>query len=351
MKRSMIAMAALAAMGASAAWDRRSADEPRGHELRATNVGGLFAENDDDLAGLSEAERAALAEPDENEESLRAIAGKETPDDKAPPDDKAATNAGADDTAETGDEAVDDKNKPAAAPAPTNAPATTPAPPPEVQEPVAYSVLAPEDADDKIKALRTEKAGAFKKLMDGDMSPEEYSVVEDRVLGDISNIERQVTVATTAAELTMQNAQRSWLQRVNATIDSALKNDGIDYRANKELNEQLDRGVKFLANDPANADKPEQWFLDEAHAMVKARNGIAKPATSGPAASPPASTSRAGKAPDLSGVHPNIARQPAAADSDDGGEFSHLNGLTGMALERAVAKMTPDQQDRWAQES
>lgn len=48
MKKTLIAMAALASMGAtaSAGWSRRSADEPRGHELRALNAGGLMANID-----------------------------------------------------------------------------------------------------------------------------------------------------------------------------------------------------------------------------------------------------------------------------------------------------------------
>lgn len=48
MKKSLIAMAALAAIGESAAagWSRRSTDEPRGHELRSLNAGGLLANVD-----------------------------------------------------------------------------------------------------------------------------------------------------------------------------------------------------------------------------------------------------------------------------------------------------------------
>lgn len=314
-----------------------------------------MAQEKDDLFGLSEQERAALADTtDDDEAALRSIAGKELPAGATEVEKPAAADAAA--AEGEVEEVVDPETpKPTPAPSPAPAPAETPAPSPapvaEVQDPVAYSVTAPEDADDKIKGFRAEKADAFKKLMDGELSPEEYSAIEDRVLGQISDIERQLTVATTAAELTMQNAQRSWLQRVNILMDTAKRDDGVDYRASKEMHEQLDRAVKFLANDPANGDKSEQWFLDEAHAMVKARHGIAKPAAApGPAAAPVAAT-RSGKAPDLANVPPNIARQPAAADSDDGGEFSHLRDLQGMALERAIAKMTPEQQDRWAQES
>jgi hypothetical protein len=116
---------------------------------------------------------------------------------------------------------------------------------------------------------------------------------------------------------------------VNIAAGHGEGDDGIDYRApeQQDLHEQLDRTVKFLANDPANADKPEQWFLDEAHAMVKARTASAspQPPLPGPAAAPPRSrdAQRQGAGP-CGNVPPNIARNPPAADSDDGGEFAHL---------------------------
>lgn len=48
MKKSLIALAAMAAVGdiGVASWSRKSADEPRGHELRALQAGGLMANVD-----------------------------------------------------------------------------------------------------------------------------------------------------------------------------------------------------------------------------------------------------------------------------------------------------------------
>jgi len=392
MKRSLIALAAIAACGASAGWSRRDDSQPHGHELRVLSAGGLFADNEDDLAGLSEQERAALQEPTggEEEETLRAIAGKAAPGgedtvvaatgedtltggDEEEEDEDAAgqdTTAGADttagsDTAAGADTATGAQDT-VQGPAQDTVAGAEKAAAAEAAEPVSYTIAAPEDADAQIKALRTEKAAAFKQLMDGDLTPEQYSAKEDEVTGKISEIERQVTAARVATEISVQNAQRSYLGKVNALLDRARDVDGVDYRAegNKHLHDALDRTVKWLANDPSNADKPEQWFLDEAHAMVKGRFGVGKAAAAPAgqqggadgkpaAAKPPATTSRAGKAPDLSGVPPTVRNLPAAADGgatgDDGGEFAHLNGLTGMALERAVARMTPEQQQRWAE--
>lgn len=48
MKKSLFALAAMAAMGecAAAGWSRKSSDAPRGNELRALNAGGLLANID-----------------------------------------------------------------------------------------------------------------------------------------------------------------------------------------------------------------------------------------------------------------------------------------------------------------
>lgn len=309
--------------------------------------------NEQDLAGLSDEERAALAQTSNEEDALRAIAGEAGDDGGEDGEDGAQDDAG------EGSADAADENKPpappAATPAPTPAPAASSeaAPTPAPQDPVSYTIAAPEDADAQIAALNTEKAGFFKKLMDGAITPEEYSAKESEITGKVLDINRQLTSATVAAEITMQNAQRSWLGKVNALMDTALKNEGVDYRGNKELHEALDRTVKWLAQDPSNADKPEQWFLDEAHTMVKTRFQVGKASTApspAPAASVPAAP-RSGKAPQLENLPPNISRQPAAAESDDGGEFAHLSKLSGMALEQAIARMTPEQQERWAQES
>jgi hypothetical protein len=303
----------------------------------------------DDLEGLSDQERAALEEVDEDEATLRAIAAKEGPTDDDEDDEEAGKGADkgeedADEAAKKEEGAADPeakKDEPAASPAPTEAPK-------DDQPAVVFTATAPEDAADQIKALRAEKAVEFKKLMDGEITPEEYSAKEDAILGQIDAIQTEITTANVATKLTLENAQRSYLGKVNALLDTAKKDEGIDYRApeNKGLHEQLDRAVKFLANDPANADKPEQWFLDEAHAMVKARNGLGKTAAA-PAPDVTKGKTNAGKAPNLSGLPPTVRNVPAAADSDDGGEFAHLSTLSGMALERELSKLSPEQQQRY----
>jgi hypothetical protein len=343
-----------------------------------------MAMEEKDLAGLSPQEREALEGVTDDEATLRAIADKKLPEGSDTVAGGAAA-AGEDEEGEEGDEAQSGDGKDGkteaekaqaaadAAAAATAAAATAEAgkgaekgteaaaaAPVAADQPIVFTATAPEDAAEQVKALRAEKAAEFKKLMDGEVTPEQYSAKEDEILGKITDIDRAVTKAETAADFTVQQAQRSYLGKVNATLDAAKKEDGIDYRApeNKHLHEDLDRTVKFLANDPSNADKPEQWFLDKAHSMVKAMHGLGKAAPAGGAgaaeaagagAAVAAAQTRSGKGPNLDGLPPSLRNVPAAAGSDDGGEFAHLNTLTGMALERAIAKMTPEQQQRWAE--
>lgn len=306
---------------------------------------------EDDLAGLSEQERAALEEDSDDVEALKAIAGKDAPDDDEGDDPPEATPAPT--PAPDGDPDATPEPTPAPTPEPTPAPTAEPAPKAKGDDPITFTAEAPEDAAEKITALRAEKAAAFKKLMDGELEPEAYSAIEDKVLGQISEIERELTTAKVAADFTVQQAERAYRNTVSTVLDAAKKNEGIDYHApeNKHLHEALDRTVKWLANDPANADKPAQWFIEEAHSLVKSRFNLGKSATPQATQAPAASgkQTNAGKAPNLSGLPPTVRNVPAAADSDDGGEFAHLSGLTGMALERAVAKMSPEQQQRWAE--
>jgi hypothetical protein len=230
-------------------------------------------------------------------------------------------------------EAPQPKRKP-----PSKPPAGTFACRPTVQEPVAYTSRRRKTPTSRSRRCAPRRPARSRSSWTASCRPRSTAPRKTEMLGKISDIERQVTVATTAAELTMQNAQRSLPgQRVNALMDAAKKDDGIDYaRATRTCTSALDRTVKWLANDPANADKPEQWFLDEAHAMVKARTAWASqpPRRAAAGRRPLQRGPRGGKAPDLrhAAQHRACPRRP---DSDDGGEFAHLDNLTGMALERA----------------
>jgi hypothetical protein len=91
-----------------------------------------------------------------------------------------------------------------------------------------------------------------------------------------------------------------------------------------------------------------------AHAEVLQAIGrpAGKAAAPAPAPAPAPARGKAGKAPDLSRVPPVLSTVPAAGPADAGahGEFAHLEHLEGFALEKELAKLSPEALDRYLEQ-
>lgn len=344
------------------------------------------AQKDSETAGLSATERAALEDDADETGALDEIAGEGADD----ADDADDADAG-DDAGEGADEGDEDEGKakePAKDPAKAGKPdaaadaaaaaaaaATAAA---EADKPVdviddddedvatlpVLKVEVPKDAADQIKALKTEKRELFKQYNAGTITDEVYQEKLDEADGKLETLTEAVSAARLNAQIAEANQQQmatTWQRKVGSFMDEVKKTEGLDYRSNTALGAALDAVVKDLGNQKdkdgelVNGDKPMGWFLREAHRQVKASFGLvtvpktAKPDDAGKPAA--AGEQRKAKAPDLTKVPPNIRTAPSAAAAEDGGEFSHLATLSGMALEKAVARMTPEQQNRWAEET
>lgn len=207
-----------------------------------------------------------------------------------------------------------------------------------------YRADAVEDYDKKIEDLTT----AFEK---GDIQLAQFNKERDVLV-------RAQTKAEIAEESKKQNLEQRWDWEIDRFMDDAREQKelgNIDYRANKILQASLDAAVKDLASKEENANKSGRWYLTEAHKQVMANFG--RTATEKTADEKAAETAaaealkKAGRRPDLKAVPKTLGGLPAASPSETGSdsEFSHLEKLDGMSLERAIAKMTPEQQDRYAQ--
>jgi hypothetical protein len=93
--------------------------------------------------------------------------------------------------------------------------------------------------------------------------------------------------------------QEAWVKKVEA-LKRSSKGSRVDYNRPEHM-EKLDRHIRYLGTDPANAGKPLDWFLRTADEMTRAR------ASSG-----------------------------GSSDSPRG-----LENLKGMDLERALARLSP----------
>ena len=342
--------------------------------------------SDNEKSGLSDEELEALDDVEEGAPADTAGQGDED-DDNAPAatgddDDDADAKASADD-ADADDKAGDDDAAAAAATAedkPADAPAADAGKPAatadstteelgEIEQtleapPIAL-VAVPDTSNYEAErgVLLDERKELRAKHRDGDISSDEYDEKLDAINDKINALDRTKADADAALRQneSVQTAQYQWtIQQVKKDF----KNEGIDYDKNPVLMQMWDTNVKQLAAKEENATKTAEWFLRAAHKLVKievakvaqslgfskgesvkADTDTQKPATADKKAAVKAAT--AARKPDTSKVK-GVGTLPAAEASEvSGDEFSDLDNLTGVDLERALAKMPEDTANKY----
>lgn len=322
----------------------------------------MFSE--EDLAGLSEAEREALRDLAEDDQDLQAPAGESdeagaataaaaTEEDEsaaAAEAEKAAQQAGAAEGAAPG---ADDTAAGAAAGAKEEGAADDDA---DAPAPAAIQPVSPADADEQRKTLRAEKATALQQLLDGEIDQEAYQEVESRVQDKLDDLARAAAVDMARSQMQQDAMMQEYGQHLGAARKE-LKAAGIDLDG--EAGAQFDRAIRLFAQDAIDRGLTDaagnmaasRDALAEAQALMLRRFGKASPPAAAPGAAPAAAPAappvRKPAAADRSALPPTLAGVPAAADASVGSEFAHLDGLEGTALEKALARMTPDQQERY----
>ncbi|MDR0215552.1 MAG: hypothetical protein LBJ15_16340 [Comamonas sp.] len=306
----------------------------------------MFSE--EDLAGLSEEERNSLLALEKDDEDL---AG-EGPDGQVAEGGAAAAAAdlgGQDDAAGAADKGKVEGAEQAAA-----AEETAAAPSAEAEQeaaPAALLPVSPSDADEQRKALRAEKSQALQQLLDGEIDQEAYQEVESRVQDQLDNLARAAAVDMARTQLQQDTMIQEYGQHLGAA-QKELKAAGIDLGG--EAGAQFDRAIRLFAQEAAERGLSDavgnmaasRDALAEAKALVLRRFGKAPtPAAATP--EKPAAPARKPAPADRSALPPTLASVPAAADAAVGGEFAHLDGLEGSALEKALARLTPEQADRY----
>lgn len=304
---------------------------------------------------LSEEERAALADDDEADLAKKIASEADDQDDDADADGadaadkKTAGDTDGDDDQDDGNDADDDGAD--AKTAEVDAADKAKDADADKQAAAEQPKLAPLDLSgvdqayqEQLEQLDAGKAAKFKEMMDGEITAEEYSKFESKYLRDRDALgeERIGNVA--------------WFKEVHHFKGVVLGE--INYDADKEKFDAFDDWVKRLASNPKYADRDGRWYLEEAHRKVKLEFGIDdkaiaadKGAKSDKDAGKPANKDQTRKkAPDLTKIPKTLGNLPSASDDGDdeeSGEFAHLNKLEGMDLERALAKMSKEQADRY----
>lgn len=256
-----------------------------------------------DLADLTPEERSAIeAESGANADILNELAGGDDGTAAAP-----AAAPAADGTATPGAEGAD-----GAAPAADDGAAAS-AQPPAAPAPYTADVdpaklQADLDAEKKaITDARAEETEALRKLNDGEIDFAEYQAVRDKVTATVDaandkirTIDRDLTRATVASEMTAQQAKKAWTGMVNNYVTVEAKADGVDYSgdAGKERVKEFQTLVTVFGKEAAERGMEDgdnlvasRWALAQAREIMRARHGkaaAAAPAAGAPAAAPPA---------------------------------------------------------------
>jgi hypothetical protein len=275
-------------------------------------------EHDD---GLTDEERAALEEGEDTgtttDELDDEIEGDETTkaEDKADEEEAPGRDDGEDEKAE-------DKPEPAA----------------EVKEQASAPLLvvdAPADADDRLKAIATQKEDLITKYDDGEITAKEYQQQLDALFKQEREIEFQIREASLAAKLEEQRLKNEWTSTVNSFIDA-----NPVYRDNPRLYRALDQEVRDVANSEDGKTMTGARILAKAHENLAQAFGFAvKPAGDKSKLIPRGETP-----PSLHGV--------PAADANDvqGGKYAALDRLATtnpIAYEEALMKLPDSERDAY----
>ncbi len=268
--------------------------------------------SEEELAGLTEAEREELTGADEDEiAALREVAGEDEEDS----DDEEVEESAEDGAVAEGESGEDEEQ--AVAAEDDDAP----------QFIHRYEAPPVDGYEAKLQSLD-------EKFEAGEIALREYNAQRDELRA--AQLKAEI-----AAESAAQEAEQRWKWEIDRFMD-----DHDQYKKDPILHAALDAAVKNLAADEANTDKTGRWFLREAHKEVSKRFGGEEQGDK-PAEKTAEKQSQPRGKPDLKAVPRTLGQVPAAESNDTGGEFASLDRLDGADFEKAFARMTPDQQERY----
>ena len=203
----------------------------------------------------------------------------------------------------------------------------------------AFAVPAVTDFEGKMAALAAREVALREQLAAGDLDIAAYDAEKTAIIEGRADLRSEQRFASFAAEQNEQNQKARWQWEQSRFFEqdsSTVYKDPILFAA-------LDASIKALAHQPENANKSSSWFLTQADSAVrKLFGGLGAPAQAPAApAKPPVSL--------LQNIPATLAAVPAAALPETGGgdEFAKLERLSGMDLERQLARMAPDEVTRY----
>jgi hypothetical protein len=207
-----------------------------------------------------------------------------------------------------------------------------------------YLAQLPSDYDAQLNALKQELSTLAEKFKQGDIDFEEYQASTDQLADRRDALTSLRTKSEISREMQEQGAEQEWQWTIRRFVAKIARDEKIDYQSDEAMRNDLDAFVRVLAAHPDNAKRDGDWFLNEAHRRVKALHGIDQKI------SPPSKQeTAASRRPKLEAVPKTLAMVPGSdGPGDIGDEFADIDKLDGVALERAIARMSPQQREKYA---
>lgn len=291
---------------------------------------------EEELAGMTEEERAALEELKEMEEGASDDDPEFDPD--AEKDDEDEDNddegddgqAGADgaaeggDTNNAGDDDGDDRDQPG-----------------DVRAPLLVAE-APADAEAQLQKISEDKAALVEKFDDGELTAKEYQQQLDALSKQERAIERALDKAQIAADLEMQRQENEKQQAINTFLAEV----GIPRDPSNLRFATLDAAVRLVASKDENANLGPREILQKAHDLCVEQGTL----QGKKAPAPKADTERKPARKPIEAPR-TLAGVPASEISDtDSARFAHITRIKDPdAREREFAKLSPAEQDAFLQ--
>lgn len=206
-----------------------------------------------------------------------------------------------------------------------------------------YQAALPEDFQAQVDDLKNQKIELAKKFKEGEIDIDEFTDLSEALLDKREALNAIKLKAEISQDMGAQSAQQEWENTVRSFVATTAKTDGIDYGKDAEKQSDLDGFLKVLAGNPAHSDKPQTWFLHEAHKRVMALHDLT------PTKVTPDPKPKPNRKPPVDGIPTNLAHVAGSDGPGDVGndEFVDIDKLEGMALEKAISAMSPAQREKY----
>lgn len=203
-----------------------------------------------------------------------------------------------------------------------------------------YRADTPEGAAQLHEQVTQRLRDLRRQFHDGEIDLEEYEQQREQV----DEYRLGLRAQQLKAEIAQEHSQQALLAYWNsAKQDFLSRPENAVYRSDLGA-AAFDRAVQELARKEENADRDAGFFLQTADRMVRESFGLSRQ----DAERAGGRRAGSGRRKALDNLPPNIGDAPSAElPETGGGEFAHLDKLGGIELERALAKMSEEQQMRY----